>query len=169
MEPGNGHDFDADRIEGYPSVADLTVALGLVAAKRAYQPEPPLAYAGAPQPTNELRDWLISHRPLPHLQVRCVCTRRLGVWQVRGYHVEPLWSRPKRFGPTGAVEYTEAVAAGKGNIISSYTADALGPITYLCPKCGKNYPLRTETRMRLYLSALLLNSRDVILKPGKLI
>jgi hypothetical protein len=157
------------RIDGYPSVADLTEALRMVAANAAYYPKPPLPAVGAPQPTDELRDWLIAHRPLPHVQVHCMCGRRLGVWQVRGYHVEPLWKRPKRFGPTGAVEYTEAVAAGKGNIISSFTADALGSMTYLCPKCGNNYPLRTETRMRLYLSALLINSREVMLKPGKLI
>ena len=164
-----GNQGPSERIDGYPSVEDLTEVLALVAAKAAYHPGPLNPGVAAPQATDELVQWLIAHRPLPDLQVRCLCTYRLGVWRVRGHHVEPKKERPKRFGPTGAVPYTEAVAAGKGNIKSSFTGDALVTFTYLCPKCDRDYPLRAETRMRLYLQELFLNSRTVVLKPGKLL
>lgn len=115
----------------------------------------------APQATDDLQSWLIQHRPLPTVTLICTCGWRLGKWKVLGPHVMPDWERPKRFGPTGAVPYTEAVAAGKGSIKSSYTADARGTITYVCKKCSRDIPLRCETRMRYYLDALSNNADSV--------
>jgi hypothetical protein len=135
----------------------------------AYNPVPVPAIA-APQPTEDLRAWLWGHQPLPRIAVQCqTCGYRLDKWEELGGHIMPAYQRPARFGSQGGVAYTERLAAGHGPIIDSYTADARGTIVYGCPRClsdigpRRNTSLRAETRLQLFLQALLDNANSILI------
>jgi len=153
------------RLKAYPSQTDLEPMLLLFQAGTAYRPGPVMASLAAPQASAELGAWLDTHRPLPFLVVNCVCGYRLDKWHVDGHHVMPYRPRAGQPAQSGVVPYTVDVAAGRGSIKSSHTGDAKGTYTQVCKRCGKETPLRAETRMRLYLSALFDNERIVVLPP----
>ncbi len=163
MSGDTGNNQARRRRAGYPSRADLAEALALLERGEGYGPEPANPAVAGPRPTPALQNWLSAHRPLPMLRLDCGrCGYHVDKWAELGGHIIP--PRPGH-DPQGGLGYTQLVAAGKGPVTSSYTADGRGTFEYTCQRqrCRYSRSLRAETRMSLYLQALLDNSTTVLL------
>jgi hypothetical protein len=159
---------DADASEsvrrrgGYPPVADLDEALGMIGRREAFWDATAGFSITGPIAQPVWTRWLLDHPDLPALILRCgLCDRRWGHWNLdHGAAVampaDRLNTQPGEIG-----NYTDKIVARKGPIIDSATHDTRGTITYRCTGrgCSHAVALPAEERTVLYLNALRANEK----------
>jgi hypothetical protein len=147
------------RPDDYPSVEDAKEAIGIVTERGGLTPNPHSGMYG-PYASDEWKQWIQEHWPLPRLRVVCGhCGGRLDHWALHLSAVAMPSNRRWDEQQSDVLQFTEDIRDQRGYLRQNKTHDGRDTLTYVCDRrdCAtphRAYRLSGVRRTLLYLEAL---------------